>query len=48
MEEHRLTCVLNNVEIHTFTEIAEEVIPCICIGAINMHFTVSCKEYTFR
>ena len=48
MEEYKLICMLNNVEVYTFTEIAEEVIPCICLGDSSQNYTVSFKEYALR
>ena len=41
MEKHFLTLMLNNLEVYTFTEIAEEVIPFIAFKGKNQHITVS-------
>lgn len=44
MEDRCLTCIKNNVEMHTFQNIAEEVIPIICFGGSNQHVTVASVE----
>lgn len=44
MEDRCLTCIKNNIELHTFSDIAEEVIPIICFGGSNQHVTVSSVE----
>ena len=44
MEDRCLTCIKNSVELHTFSDIAEEVIPIICFGGSNQHVTVSSVE----
>ena len=44
MEDRCLTCIKNNVELHTFVNISEEVIPIICFGGSNQHVTVASVE----
>jgi hypothetical protein len=44
MEDRCLTCIKNNAELHTFHNIAEEVIPIICFGGSNQHVTVASVE----
>lgn len=44
MEDRCMTCIKNTVELHTFVDIAEEVIPIICFGGSNQHVSVSSVE----
>lgn len=44
MEDRCLTCIKNSIELHTFNDISEEVIPIICFGGSNQHVTVSSVE----
>lgn len=44
MEERSITFIKNEVELHTFNEIAEDVIPVVCFGGSNQNITVTSVE----
>ena len=44
MDEHTVAFAKNGVDLHTFPNLAAEVIPCICFGGSNQHVTVSSVE----
>ena len=41
MEDHVLQCIKNNVLVHTFTNIAEEIMPAICFGGKDQRYSVT-------
>ena len=44
MEERNITFAKNGVDMHTFNEVAEEVIPVICFGGSNQHVSIVSVE----
>lgn len=44
MDERTITFIKNGNDMHTFTDIAEEVIPVICFGGSNQHVTIISVE----
>jgi len=44
MEERSITFIKNEIELHTFNDIADEVIPVVCFGGSNQNLTVTSVE----